>query len=388
MDKFKLNIKTTIYFGYGEFEKIKKTASTLGKKALVVIGKGSVKKNGTLDKLKNYLKEEKIEFEVFEGVEPNPRSSTINKAGMIAKEIKADMVIALGGGSVMDASKGIAIVAKENIDIWQYCMISGRKTKKVVQALPIICIPTLAATGSEVDRVAVITNDTTKQKASLHDEKVIPKFAIIDPSLTQTVPIEYLIDGAIDIIAHSIETYLSNSRKNRLQDYFTLGLSRSAKEAIEKLLQDPNDKEAREDLSLASSYAMVGILSGRNGGWPIHLIEHSISALYDISHGLGLALLMPAVMEFSSSENKDKVNELIGFMLHQDMNFYKDVKIAINDFKKWLEDIKAIRPLKQSIDHEEVANNVIKTYGNEEESIYGIKPMYKTDILKILKSIN
>jgi alcohol dehydrogenase class IV len=97
---------------------------------------------------------------------------------------------------------------------------------------------------------------------------------------------------------------------------------------------------------------------------------------------------MPAVMEFSSSENKDKVNELIGFMLHQDMNFYKDVKIAINDFKKWLEDIKAIRPLKQSIDHEEVANNVIKTYGNDEESIYGIKPMYKKDIVKILKAIN
>jgi len=151
MESFKFQLPTTVYFGRGEFDRVKKAAREIGKKALIVIGQGAVKKHGYLDRLKKCLDAEKIGYEVFEGIEPNPRSTTVNKAGAFAKEIKADMIIALGGGSVMDASKGIAIVAKSGDDVWDYSDYAPRKAKTVLEALPIICIPTLAATGSEVN---------------------------------------------------------------------------------------------------------------------------------------------------------------------------------------------------------------------------------------------
>jgi hypothetical protein len=389
MEKFKLQIPTTVFFGRGEFERVKKAARETGKNALVVIGKGSVKKYGYLEKLQKYLNEENIKYTVFEGIEPNPRHSTINKAAKIARDVNADMVIALGGGSVMDAAKGIAISAKTGDDIWDYCDFGNRKPKKINEALPIICIPTLAATGSEVDAGAVITNAELKRKAVFHNFKVIPRFAVIDPDLTLTVPINYIIDGAVDIICHCIETYVSNNKDIRVPDYITLGLVRTAKEAIESLLENPKDTNAREDLSWASSVAMIGILSGRSGGWPIHEIEHALSALYDVSHGLGLAWLMPACLRFSLKHNKEKIIKLAGFMLHGNLSHYSDGEKAVSDIKTWLKDIGALRDPKtcgiQKIDIEAVAKAAIETCADEEGCIYGIVPMSEKDVIWVLK---
>lgn len=389
MDKFRYYLPTTIYFGKNEFERIKKAASATGKNALIVIGQGSVKKLGYLKKLEDFLSKEGIKFDVFEGIEPNPRSKTINKAGEQARNIKADMIIALGGGSVMDASKGIAIVAKTGHDIWDYCSTGDRKTKKITEALPIICIPTLAATGSEVDGAAVISNHETKQKAVIHNSIIIPKYAIIDPMLTITVPRDYLVDGAVDIICHCFETYLSSTKMVSVPDQITLGITRSVKNAIENILQDPEDIEQREILSWASSIAMMGIFSGRSGGWPIHEIEHAISGIYDISHGLGLAVLMPAVLEFNTPHNEQKIKRLIGYLMHENTNHYTNIKDAITDFKTWLKDIGAIRDLKKygmdKINKEAVADMAIDIYGHGNGYIYGVVPMYKNDIIEILE---
>lgn len=385
MEKFKLKMPTTIIFGTGEFSKVKNVAKSIGKTALIVIGKGSVKKYGYLENLENILKKEKIETYVFEGIEPNPRRKTINKAGSFAKSINADFIIALGGGSVMDASKGIAIVAKEKADVWDYCMVKGKDTKKVKDALPIICIPTVAATGSEVDRVSVITNMETKQKASLHDEKVIPKFAIIDPELIKSVPKNYLIDGGMDIMCHALETYLSSIKKTPLQDNITLSITKTVKDALDNILKEKNVEEERENLCLASSYAMIGILSGRRGGWPIHLIEHSISAIYDISHGLGLSHTLIPYLKYIAKENSTKINEFIGFTLHGNLNHYKDADKAIKDFKSWMEKVGALRNFKiKKEDLDIIAQNVIDTYSNNDGYIFGLSPIYKEDIVKIL----
>jgi len=392
MDSFKFYLPVTIFFGEGEFARVKKAARDTGKRALIVIGQGSVKKQGYLGRLEKLLDEEKIYHEVFEGIEPNPRSTTINKAGEQARKMNADMVIALGGGSVMDASKGLAIVAKSCDDIWDYCGVSGRKTKKALDALPIICIPTLAATGSEVNYGAVITNPDKKLKSAIHDEKVMPKYAIIDPALTMTVPTDYLVDGAVDIICHCVETYLSNKEDFLVPDYLTLALIRTVKISIEKALENPKDISPRGDLLWASSMAMMRLTSGRNGAWPLHEIEHGISAIYDISHGFGLALVLPATLKFNKQHNPERINKMIGFLLHENSGFYNNVDKAINDLTSWLNKIGALRDLKKgglkNMDIDLITNSIINTYGDGEkgqEFIYGVAPMYKDDIKTILR---
>jgi len=390
MEKFKFQIPTTVFFGSGEFERIKRAARETGKHALIVIGQSSVKKYGYLDKLQQYLNEEKITYVVFEGIEPNPRSATINRAAKIAREQKVDMVIALGGGSVMDAAKGIAACAKSGQDVWDYCDYAPKNTKPILEALPIICIPTLAATGSEVDGASVITNFEIKRKAAIHCAKLIPKFAIIDPELTMTVPTNYIIDGAVDIIAHCVETYASNNKDINVPDYITLALIRSVKEAVDELIENPKSINAREELCWASSMAMLNLFSGRKGGWPAHLIEHALSAIYDVSHGLGLAWITPSVLKFNLQYNKKKILKLIGFTLHGNINHYSDGEKAISDFKEWLKNIGALRDLKQcgvdKVDIEAVAKVAIDTSANKEGYIYGVVPMYEKDILWVLKN--
>ena len=389
MNNFRFFLPTTVYFGIGELERIKKCAPQIGKNALIIIGHGSVKKHGYLGALEKYLDQAGIKHQVFEGIEPNPRSTTINKAGKLAAEIKADMIIALGGGSVMDAAKGIAIVAKSGDDIWDYCSTRERSGKSPCAALPLICIPTLAATGSEVNGGAVITNQETKQKSAIHSQLVIPKFAIIDPELTVSVPRDYLVDGAVDIICHSIETYLSNPKKVSIPDYVTLGIIRTVKNSIEKLLETPSDMEARADLCWSSSVAMMGILSSRQGGWPIHLIEHAISAIYDVSHGLGLAHLIIPILEFNKPYNDKKTLEMIGFMLHENTIHYTDHSKAIEDLKLWLNKIGALRSISgdtvKNIDIKAVAAKTIEVNGNKDGYIYGVVPMYTKDIEKVLE---
>ncbi|MFH1223256.1 MAG: iron-containing alcohol dehydrogenase [Pseudomonadota bacterium] len=394
MDNFKFYLPVTIFFGDSEFAKVKRAAKELGSRALIITGQGSVKKHGYLERLEKYLDEEKIYHEVFEGIEPNPRNTTINKAGEHARKMKADMLIALGGGSVMDATKGAAIVAKSGDDVWDYCGVSGRKTKKVSEALPIICIPTLAATGSEVNIGAVITNTQTKLKSAIHDDKVMPRFAIIDPALTATVPVSYLVDGAVDIICHCLETYLSNKKDFLIPDYLTLGLIRTVKISIERALENPKDQAPRRDLLWASSMAMMKPFSGRNGSWPMHEIEHGISGIYDISHGFGLALVMPAVLRFNKNHNPERINRMIGFLLHEKTDFYSNADRAIDDLTIWLEKIGALRPSDMDklkhMDVELVTNSILETYGSGEkgkEHIDGVAPMYRNDIKIILKTI-
>ncbi|MBN1115141.1 MAG: iron-containing alcohol dehydrogenase [Oligoflexia bacterium] len=384
MEKFKFNVPTVYYFGKDEFERVRKAARQTGKNALIVTGKGSVKKHGYLDKLCGFLNQEKISYEIFEGIEPNPRHSTINKAGILASQKKCDMVIALGGGSVMDASKGIAVVAQNGGDIWDYCSLRDRDAKKVKSALPLICVPTLAATGSEINGHSVISNVETKQKAVLYSPLLVPRFSIVDPVLTRTVPVSYLVDGAVDIICHCSETYLSCPDDNYVPDFLTLGLVRSVKLSIERLLGNPDDLDARETLSWASAIAMPGTLDGRKGGWPMHEIEHSISALYDISHGLGLAMILPAMVKFDSRYNEKRICRYVGFLLNENTSQFGDGESAYQALVSWLKTIKAIRE-PMSVDFEKAAETTLAVNGNSEGYIYGIIPMGKKEIIEVLQ---
>lgn len=393
MQSFKFMIPTVVFSGRNEFERAGKLARSTGKNALIVLGKGSARKHGYLDRLIDCLSKEGVKHTVFEGVEPNPRVKTVNAGGALARKNSCDFIIALGGGSVMDAAKGISVVAKTGGDIWENCGRRGYSPKRITESLPLICIPTLAATGSEVDSVAVISNWETQQKSVIHGESLFPKYAIVDPALTMTAPLHYVTDGAVDIICHCMETYLSSELGAEVQDFFTMGLVRSVKKAIEEVLGLPNMLvEGRDTLCWASSIAMTGILNGRKGGWPIHEIEHSLSGLYDISHGRGLALLMPAMLKFNLKYNSERIKRLIGFTLHENTNYYsdRDGMEAVCDLENWFKSINAIPQDLCSlcgcnVNPEEIAQITIDVYGNDEGNIFSIIPMGKKEIVEVLR---
>lgn len=299
MLNFVLHSPTKIHFGKGVVDQTGDLLKDIAKKVLLVTGRTSTKKTGTLDKVTESLKKAGIEFVLFDRIEPNPRASTIDEAARMAKAEQCELIIGLGGGSAMDAAKAIAAVAVSGRPIHEY--IRGNKTGlwktllPIQQALPIVTIPTLAATGSEANSGAVVTNWDTKEKAGISGPGLFPKIAIMDPELTYTVPANYTADGAVDIFTHLYEGYMTGDEQAHVQDEITEGLMRIAVRYGKQAIDHPHDYEARSHLLWASTLALMGIANaGRGGPFPVHQMEHTLSAHYDISHGRGLAILAPA----------------------------------------------------------------------------------------------
>ncbi len=299
MLNFVLHSPTKIHFGKGVVDQTGDLLKDIAKKVLLVTGRTSTKKTGTLDKVTESLKKAGIELVLFDRIEPNPRASTIDEAARMAKAEQCELIIGLGGGSAMDAAKAIAAVAVSGRPIHEY--IRGNKTGlwktllPIQQALPIVTIPTLAATGSEANSGAVVTNWDTKEKAGISGPGLFPKIAIMDPELTYTVPANYTADGAVDIFTHLYEGYMTGDEQAHVQDEITEGLMRIAVRYGKQAIDHPHDYEARSHLLWASTLALMGIANaGRGGPFPVHQMEHTLSAHYDISHGRGLAILAPA----------------------------------------------------------------------------------------------
>ena len=408
MHSFQFNLPTRIIFGPGSLKKLQRNLKGLGKKALIVIGQGSVKKHGTLDRVLAQLHEISVEPIIFEGIEPNPHTATIDKAAKLTRKEKPRYVIALGGGSVMDAAKCIAMLAVNPGSVWDYAYQGIHvERKKFQKALPLVCIPTVAGTGSEADCYAVVSNTETQKKCTVLGNSLFPVLAIVDPELTCTVPRQPTIDGAIDIITHVLEDYLSTNDNTPLQDRFSLSIVKTVMESLDELLSGfQNSKlrtqnlELRTNLSWCSTIALSGFLSGRDGGWPIHAIEHALSAHTDISHGRGLAMLLPAIMRFDLEANTQKIAAMRTF-LFLDLpkghfarfrgNNKEAAAATIETFQNWLHTIGADYKLRDTgiskQDFGKIAEDVILLNGNIHGNLTNIRPMGKEDILQILEEI-
>lgn len=299
MLNFQLSMPTRIIFGRGEVEKAGAEAAKLAGKALLVTGRTATRKTGVLQRVVSSLEEAGVEVVVFDKIEPNPRTHTVDEGGRIAREEGCELIIGLGGGSPMDAAKAIAAVALSGHPSHEY--ITGNKTGRwrellpVQEALPVMTIPTLAATGSEANSGGVLTHEATKEKGGIGGPALFPKVTIIDPELTFTVSPEYTADGAVDMFTHLYEAYLTGEEDAIVQDHLTEGLIRAAVENGPIAVQEPTNYEARAALMWASTLALIGLAgAGRGGSFPMHQMEHTLSAYYDISHGRGLAILAPA----------------------------------------------------------------------------------------------
>lgn len=313
MNSFVLDNPVKVIVKNGGLADAGKEAKKLGKKALIVTGKNSSKKHGYLDKLTASLEENGIEYVVYPYVSPNPKISEVDEAAELARDDGSDFVIGIGGGSAMDAAKGAAITAKGDLSLWEYVALPEKKAEQINDALPIMLIPTLAATGSEGNPSAVFTNTDTSQKVGMYNPaRFFPKVSLVDPELTLTVPPKPTAEGVIDIIMHVLEEYLTDDEECTLQDYFTEGIVLTCMKAGRAVMKNPQDLKARADISASSAISLMGVpCSGRAGMWVVHPIEHAITGLKDeIAHGSGIAAVLPAYLEFLGKEKPKKVIQL------------------------------------------------------------------------------
>ena len=296
---FEFNNPVRVVFGPGKLADLGRLAAGVGTRVMVVIGQGSVKTVGILDRAGKSLEAAGVPYDVFEGVEPNPRISTVRRGVEAVRAFEADVVVAIGGGSVMDAAKVIAAGARLDADPWNMCHVSHRDVVAPSAALPVITVPTLAATGSEMNCNAVITNEETSEKAAAIYPALYPVIALMDPELTLTVPKYHTAAGVVDIITHVTEGYFNALPGNPLQDRLAEGLIATTIEYGAAVVADGMNLAAREAVLWCSTVALNGwVHVGWNAPFPCHGIEHVLSAHYDISHGAGLSIVSPAWMRF------------------------------------------------------------------------------------------
>jgi len=293
MQNFTFSNSTKIIFGKAVVAKLAPEAAKAGSKALFVYGGGSIKKNGVYEVLIAALAKEGIAVVEHPGVKPNPVLSHVRAGVKKAKENKCDLVVAAGGGSVIDEAKAIAAGAKCEGDVWDF--FCGKA--EIRDALPLFTALTLPATGSEMNSGCVVTNEQTAQKFSAMGAPLFPRASVLDPETTMTLPKAQVANGAVDAIAHIIEGYFTTKDSDAaVTDEIVHALARSVISSTERILKDPSDYNARASMMWSATLALNGLASCGYAGTCFinHAIEHSLSAIYDIAHGAGLAIVMPA----------------------------------------------------------------------------------------------
>ena len=270
-----------------------------GSKVLIHFGGQSAKKSGLLDRVESSLKKEGIFFVELGGVKPNPRSGLVYEGIELCKREKIDFILAVGGGSTIDSAKAIAAGVVYDGDFWDFYM-----GKPIENALPIGTVLTIAAAGSEGSPDSVITKEEGMFKRGASGNAIRPKFSILNPALTQTLPPYQTAAGITDIMAHIYERYLTNTKEVEVTDRLLEALLLTMKHEGPRVIADPNNYEARANIMWAGMMAhnnSCGV--GRSQDWNSHNVEHELSALYDCAHGAGLAVTMPAVLKYVMNHN-------------------------------------------------------------------------------------
>jgi Uncharacterized oxidoreductases, Fe-dependent alcohol dehydrogenase family len=299
MNNFDYSIPTKIFFGKGQISRLGEAVSLYGTRALLVYGGGSIKRMGLYDTVLRQLKENAVPVFELSGVEPNPRIESVREGVRLCRENKADIVLAVGGGSSIDCAKVVAAGACYDGDAWDLVV----HPEKIEKALPLVSVLTLSATGSEMNGNAVISDMSKNDKFGTGSELLKPRVSILDPEYTYTVPKNQTAAGTADIMSHIFEVYFHNVPGTFIQDRFAESLLKTCIKYGKIAVGDPGNYEARANLMWASSLAINGLISyGAGAAWSAHPMEHELSAFYDITHGVGLAILTPNWMKYVLNE--------------------------------------------------------------------------------------
>jgi len=347
MLNFVFHNPTKIIFGRTTITEIGKETAAYGNRGLLVYGTGSIKKNGIYEQVTAALKDVGMYFVEHGGVRSNPVLSHVREGIDKVKKNKLDVVIAVGGGSVLDSAKAICAGSTVEHDVWKF--FTGKKSIK--KTLPLTTVLTLAASGSEMNSGMVITNEKTKEKFGIGNRLLYPKTSILDPETTFTVPPDYTAYGAIDAIAHVLEFYMTAEVRNApVQDRLMEGLIINAMDSCERVLDNNIDYQARADLMWTATLALNGLTAAGLGrvGFPMHMIEHSLSALYDVPHGAGLSVVIPGWLQWRAANDPDKIRQLGERVFGIDESTPALMAAqTITNFRKWFDKVDSPTSLDQ-----------------------------------------
>ncbi len=301
INDFIYNIPVKIYFGRDQLKHLGAELKKYGTRVLMTYGGGSIKKMGLYDRVVKGIKDAGLELFELSGIEPNPRIDSVRKGAQMCKEHRIEVLLAVGGGSTIDATKIMAAGACVDHDPWDFLDLNKRAP--IERALPIVSILTLSATGSEMDTAAVISNPETNDKIGRLAPAMLPQASFLDPTNTFSVSPYQTACGSADILSHLFEVYFNMSQDLYMLDCFMEGLMKTVIRYTPVAMREPDNYEARANLMWASSWAINGFVNGgKRLAWSCHPMEHELSALYDITHGLGLAILTPRWMEYCLDE--------------------------------------------------------------------------------------
>ena len=384
MKNFEFYNPTRVFFGKGETDRVGKEARKYGKKVLLTFGGKSIKQNGLYDRVKKSLLNNGMEIFELGGIQPNPRIDSVRHGVDICKKEKVDIILAVGGGSVLDASKVMGTGVFYDGDPWDF--LTGKA--KPTGMLPLATVLTLAATGSEMNHNAVISNDETEEKLAIVDPFIFPAFSILDPENTMTVPRDQTINGIVDILAHVFEQYFHSAENAPLQDRLMESIIQTVMETTPLLLKNLHDYQARATIMWCGTIALNHLIEcGVVGDWSTHNIQHELSAIYDIPHGAGLAIVFPQWMKYVLDLIPEKFAQFGERVWNLPRNGKSDRELglaAIERTKAWFHEIGAPISLKEvgigSDRLEEMAAKAVK-----KGPLGSTKKLNKEDVLNIYK---
>ena len=333
MDNFKYTCKTEVYFGKDEHLKVGEYIQPFGRKVLIHYDGDRIESNGLLDSVIQSLLAQEIDYVTLNNVVPNPLLSGATEGVALCVAENVDFILAIGGGSVIDSAKTIAMGVPYKGDIWDFFV--GTETPKNV--LPVGVILTICGSGSEMSESAIITHDVQKLKKGVDNSQLYPRFAILNPELTFSLPKSLLASGIADAISHTLERYFTTTKCSLLNDYMMEGLLRMLLDIAPALMEDNHNYDLMSEYMWAATICHNGLFdTGRTSDWASHRIEHEISGLYNITHGAGMAIIFPAWMKHLVEKNKlDRLVRLAEkvFGITQGSNRDKAIK-AIEGFEQ------------------------------------------------------
>ncbi len=308
MENFVLHNPVKLHFGKNVTKKLPATVREYGNRVLLVYGRGSIKQSGLYDQIVEQLTAAGIEVIPYGGIKSNPIIEDVREATIMGKEKDVTVIVAAGGGSVIDSAKAIAAGIVYNGDPWDF--FDG--TAKPIAALPLITILTLAATGTEMNANAVIQNKEAGMKTALKNRHIYPVHSFLDPSYTLTVPVDYTAYGIVDLMSHVLEQYFGEGDAP-LSDQFAIAILQEGMEAGAALMKNLNNYLLRARIMYASTMALNGLCSAgrKNGDWGVHAIGHVLSMLFDTPHGVSLSIVYPAWLKLMRERIPDRLSELM-----------------------------------------------------------------------------
>jgi hypothetical protein len=341
MKDFEWYCPTRVIFGNGAADRIGEAAKPYGARTLLVYGTSSIKKTGLYNRVMSHLQNVGISVVDFGGARSNPVISHVHKGIQLAKSERVDFLTAVGGGSVIDTAKSIALGVVNDQDMWDFFTFKAFAEK----ALPIVVLVTIPASGSEMNTNVVITNDQTREKFGFSAEALYPKVSIMDPSITFTVSKSYTAYSAADIFSHVLDAYFTSTADwTPMQDGIAEAILRALMQSVDRIMKNPEDYDARATMMWCAPWALNRLTSSGLGytGAPLHMLEHPISAIFDTAHGAGMSIIIPAWLTITSQLQPSRCAQLahnvFGIVETDDA---KAAEKGIGAMKRWFDSIGA-----------------------------------------------